>query len=736
MDFLDHLSEALQIKADSYDVVVQIIQDGGWVHIYLNRPSGTPPNCPELVEILKATMQKDFREISSICFYSRVYGEELPDWEAEYLLGPDLEERSPDSQTENLLELDLQEKVPEWQTENLLELDLDEELPDWQGENLLELGLEEELPDWQGENLLELDLEATKPSLVTSQVLPKDLAKELPETNKNTVPSTPQSSLPTASSGTGKDTTPVISESVTPLKEQELGIEEAPKELNLQSFCFNRNRQLVTGEVDNPSTKVAETIHAFHEWEQDKKQMFLLFLDDWFKNSKSVQEHISQLPQDCQTLLSEMTADSELQRSIKLWLSRYCHDPEAAMSQVNATLSFSQNPKLTPDNISVASDRIPTSTQTSSSSTISQPIKKSGVKQVSNASQTTNKSSVKPGSNPKSQSFSGDEILVLLATAVFVGGLSWLLSGLVSRLGIIGLFIAVFAIAGGLASVFGQKVIGSICSFILFIFWLIFGFFGGFGGLLLIGYEFVGGMIGVVTGVAVKMAVSNSKSVSIFAPKPLRIIITAAFVLILILGQAFFSAGSNTSNFGNRNRGEILVGYNASGLVSYESKTFTPKGAIAIWDEFNKELRISILPIGVSKDDLQDTLSYLKDEGEDRSTTSFPAKYLADISDSYDPKQFPVNPAVQLDILFAKEPTPSSYNLSVAIPISKDSTVFPFKYCTAFPCDNPIEGLKISSFEPKEGGSLRLSLDTLIVKAGEQPTNVNLQIDSKVNLKT
>jgi hypothetical protein len=107
---------------------------------------------------------------------------------------------------------------------------------------------------------------------------------------------------------------------------------------------------------------------------------------------------------------------------------------------------------------------------------------------------------------------------------------------------------------------------------------------------------------------------------------------------------------------------------------------------------------------------------------------------LADRFDSFDPKQFPNNPALQLDIMFGKESKPSSYNLSVAMPTSDSSTSFPFRYCTSFPCENPIEGLVIDSFDPKEAGTVRLSLTTM-VKNDEATTEVNLQIDSKVTLK-
>lgn len=136
-----------------------------------------------------------------------------------------------------------------------------------------------------------------------------------------------------------------------------------------------------------------------------------------------------------------------------------------------------------------------------------------------------------------SQAFSSAEIPTLVLVAIIIVFLAWLLSGAVTAFGWLGIGLAMVSIVAGFAGVFQEKTIGGICSIILLLSWFLVGF------LVVWWFELLGGAIGFVTGMAVKMNADSSGS--LFSGKPQRILLTALAVLIIIQGSSLFQGQNN-----------------------------------------------------------------------------------------------------------------------------------------------------------------------------------------------
>jgi hypothetical protein len=185
--------------------------------------------------------------------------------------------------------------------------------------------------------------------------------------------------------------------------------------------------------------------------------------------------------------------------------------------------------------------------------------------------------------------------------------------------------------------------------------------------------------------------------------------------------------------------GQVLVNRSANGTIVEDNKTLDLKGAAAIWNPTQKELRISILPVSVTSGDIEKLQKIISQEGEERSSSDFPARSLVEPRPSYAPRKFANMPAVQLDIRFEPDTTEYStdkvavYNLITVWPVNKHLTLYNGVMCYFTTCQDPKEGLTIENFEPKEGGTLRLRVHPQ--PSGESEMNIDLNVDTKINLQ-
>lgn len=246
--------------------------------IVFNRPSSEHLNYKE---ITKKTIDK-LRSLKlpppkQITFYSRLLGEETPDWQTTINIVPP-KERKPTAD------------VPESKTPV------------------------SEAPPSIPEPTSNLTETALKPESINPLTEPS-------------LTSEPTSTLTELASK---------SESINPLTEPSLASEptSTPTQPKLSDFCFIRNKALVKADLPPPNPKVAENVQFFHQLDEKIQLELAPILEDFFKNPDKTS--LISVPVELRSWFENLKklADDDF-RSQGIWLSRYCYNPEQTMTTIN-----------------------------------------------------------------------------------------------------------------------------------------------------------------------------------------------------------------------------------------------------------------------------------------------------------------------------------------------------------------------------------------------------------------
>ncbi len=109
------------------------------------------------------------------------------------------------------------------------------------------------------------------------------------------------------------------------------------KQLDLASYCFIRNKLLLTSDLVAPKENIARLIKSFHLFNLSIKENQLPILANYF--SKSHNPDLTNLSHEEKIWWDEiLNLSSEEYRKIAIWLSRYCFNPEETYSSIEAVL--------------------------------------------------------------------------------------------------------------------------------------------------------------------------------------------------------------------------------------------------------------------------------------------------------------------------------------------------------------------------------------------------------------
>jgi hypothetical protein len=139
-----------------------------------------------------------------------------------------------------------------------------------------------------------------------------------------------------------------------PLPAPQVAVEPAPpaivtEAVNLSSYCFIRNKLLLSSSIKPPSPEVVELIASFHNFPVAEQNQIATLLDQLYrqpeKNDESSGESALYQPNeiDVQTLATPIQAwfqavialDPEPFRKSAIWFSRYCHNPQKTIAELS-----------------------------------------------------------------------------------------------------------------------------------------------------------------------------------------------------------------------------------------------------------------------------------------------------------------------------------------------------------------------------------------------------------------
>lgn len=102
--------------------------------------------------------------------------------------------------------------------------------------------------------------------------------------------------------------------------------------LDLSSYCFVRNQLLLRTSLPLPPGDIQQQIRFFHELSDEEKQRLLPMMTEFFKTPDMA------LPEDLTSAQHNWFEQMQLHdeqkfKTISIWLSRYCADPEKALRE-------------------------------------------------------------------------------------------------------------------------------------------------------------------------------------------------------------------------------------------------------------------------------------------------------------------------------------------------------------------------------------------------------------------
>jgi hypothetical protein len=125
------------------------------------------------------------------------------------------------------------------------------------------------------------------------------------------------------------------------LEIESLEIESQISSSDLSQYCFTRNRALLTSEILPPNEKIASLVQSFHTLSFLDKLSALPHVENFFRANSL--PPLNDLNAQTQAWLHQLEQiDAANLRKTAIWMSRYCLNPETAMSQVVVVLPLAE----------------------------------------------------------------------------------------------------------------------------------------------------------------------------------------------------------------------------------------------------------------------------------------------------------------------------------------------------------------------------------------------------------
>jgi len=483
-------------------------------------------------------------------------------------------------------------------------------------------------------------------------------------------------------------------------QEQMVAVSEA---VPLSSFCFSRNRQLVENEIDRPSQEVSEVITQFHGWEKEQQIKLLEFLKEWFSSRDTSPSGLNKLSSEAQEIVAKMQADKELQRSLKIWFSRYCYDPQKTITEISGDNTPHQTSHTTSATAEVTENRNTTSGRTYSSYNKTLPSGQS--------SRVSSVAGVTP-INETSTKFDTAEIIQIAITALIASGLTFLVSDVTLSFGSIAIFLFAVSIVSGFLAVFKNFLVSGIATALEIVCIFAVGFTAIF-------ISIIGNLVGVALAISVYMV--SYKDRSLLTAKSLRIMIASAIAVILgLFGSNFIKVAPvipDASSF--QASGTVVLQMTSRNSEPLPEQTFNIKGAIANVTEYlgvgtlHLEIALSSEPIS------NEQVKLLLEDGSAIYEDNLCEKFAKTAESTTKPNLIFCFEAY----IDRRSKIPVFYRL-----VALDTQV---RAGVVMRSENSV-GVSVSNIEPRRNGQVDLSLNTVIEDEQKAGT---AKVDVKVNTK-
>ncbi len=303
------LIHILETACSEENLVFQVVEQDRHLHVFLNREPGQVLDYKIIgKKIYQALTRLSLTDVDGVCLYSRVLGEEEPDWEAKF--------RLPQAQQESEAK---QDKAAQSETQRQMS----------------------EAATYVMEDVAAQRIEAKKSMVMAGGDAPtvatRSTATATPAAEAANYPLSDKDGVTEAAAAyeAAEAAAPTVSVVAAPhsVKEANAAIAPLDEDFELSEHCFIRNRMLLTADILPPSKAVAKQINSFHEFSMAEKQRMMPQLELFFKGAPTFSpEGLTEAQQEWFQEMEALTGDDT--RKGPIWLSRYCVDAEATLEVV------------------------------------------------------------------------------------------------------------------------------------------------------------------------------------------------------------------------------------------------------------------------------------------------------------------------------------------------------------------------------------------------------------------
>ncbi|MEM6448231.1 MAG: hypothetical protein AAF704_16945 [Cyanobacteria bacterium P01_D01_bin.123] len=125
---------------------------------------------------------------------------------------------------------------------------------------------------------------------------------------------------------------------VTAKVEPELAEANDPVNIDLSQYCFTRNTMLLDHALAQPPAAVAAIVQLLHELDLASKAKLLPAIASFLENPQRFD--IEPFPPHIQEWFkSVQNLDARQRKSLEIWLSRYCRNPENTIAEIQPSLT-------------------------------------------------------------------------------------------------------------------------------------------------------------------------------------------------------------------------------------------------------------------------------------------------------------------------------------------------------------------------------------------------------------
>jgi len=282
-----------------------------------------------------------------------------------------------------------------------------------------------------------------------------------------------------------------------------------PEPFNLAKYCFTRNRALLTADLPSPKIALAELLRDFDHLLDSEKQLILEQFSTFLRNPDGV--NTANWSEEMRAWLGKVrNFGDEETRNMAIWLSRYCAHPETTLETVRGVIKAAKEAAKE----RARQEREARLAERQGRTTTASPLPQAKVV------------------SPQSQRFSSDELPIMVVGSVLLAVIGWFLWGTSTVFFIFGWAIAIVSIVTGVISA-GENQTAKLVGLILSLLLTIIAFVTGFIGFIVLWIDFLGWLTGYLATMMVLTTMKTSGATSIFAPKPLRLLIVISLVILM-----------------------------------------------------------------------------------------------------------------------------------------------------------------------------------------------------------